>query len=91
MEGQQRKAKNRPPSAAFKRPVWIAGRRTTVSLEAAFWEALKEIATSKGISLYDFVSQIDRKRDLAHQNANLSSAIRVSVLTHYRILAKAKR
>lgn len=59
-----------------KRSVTIAGHRTSISLEDAFWAVLCRIAASRGRSVSDLVTQIDRKR-----SGNLSSAIRVFVLT----------
>jgi len=64
-----------------KRSLDIAGHRTSVSLEAPFWEALAEIASAREQSLAALVAEIDRARDPA---TNLSSAIRVFVLQHYR-------
>ena len=65
-----------------KRSVVIAGHKTSVSLEPEFWDALKEIASNRGIS----VNQIVRDVDTNHEG-NLSSAIRIFVLRHYRTLA----
>ncbi len=62
-----------------KHSVLIAGHRTSVSLEDAFWEALKEIAGHRRQSLNQLVAEIDQTR-----NAGLSGAIRVFVLEHYR-------
>jgi predicted DNA-binding ribbon-helix-helix protein len=59
-----------------KRSLTIAGHRTSVSLEASFWEALKRIAASEGCSLAALAARIDRERG----PANLSSALRVFVL-----------
>ncbi|MSP89475.1 MAG: aryl-sulfate sulfotransferase [Alphaproteobacteria bacterium] len=58
-----------------KRSVIIAGHKTSVSLEAAFWDALKSIARSRGCTINDLVAEIDGGR-----TGNLSSAIRVFVL-----------
>jgi len=58
-----------------KRSITIAGHRTSVSLEDAFWTALGRIAESRGCSVSHLVTQIDRER-----TGNLSSAIRVFVL-----------
>ena len=55
--------------------VIIAGHRTSVSIEDAFWAALKEIAAADGVSLNHLVTRIDEAR-----TGNLSSAIRVHVL-----------
>ena len=53
----------------------IAGHRTSVSLEDAFWRHLKELAKERGLSLSGLVAEIDRGRQ-----GNLSSALRVHVL-----------
>lgn len=58
-----------------KRSVVIAGHRTSVSLEDAFWEQLQGIARKRRLSVNALVESIDRERA-----ANLSSAIRVFVL-----------
>ena len=65
--------------AMRKRSVVIAGHRTSVSLETAFWSGLKEIAETRGISVNRLVETIDAAR-----GTNLSSAIRVFVLQCYK-------
>ncbi len=67
-------------SPVVKRSIVIAGHKTSVSLEDAFWQGLKEIAHSRRMTLSDLVSTIDSDR----QHGNLSSAIRLFVLDHYR-------
>ena len=67
------------PSEMRKRSVVIAGHRTSVSLENAFWHALKTIATGRGATVNQLVTEIDR-----HRTGNLSSAIRLFVLDSYR-------
>ena len=62
-----------------KRSVNIAGHRTSVSIEAPFWDALKEIAARERVSINDLIARIDSARD-----GNLSSAIRVYVLNTFR-------
>jgi predicted DNA-binding ribbon-helix-helix protein len=59
----------------------IAGHRTSVSLEDAFWDALREIAAAQGLALASLVARIDAAR----AGENLSSAIRVYVLEQMRI------
>jgi predicted DNA-binding ribbon-helix-helix protein len=66
--------------AVVKRSVVIAGHRTSISLEDAFWKSLKAIAKQRGETLSALVAEIDDKR----RGGNLSSAIRVFVLDHYR-------
>lgn len=58
-----------------KRSVTIAGHRTSVSLEDAFWVMLQQIAAARGQSIGDLITQIDRERA-----GNVSSAVRVFVL-----------
>ncbi len=70
-------------SQVVKRSIVIAGHKTSVSLEDAFWKGLKEIAATRNIPLSDLVSTIDNER----QHGNLSSAIRLFVLDHYRTQA----
>jgi predicted DNA-binding ribbon-helix-helix protein len=68
-------------SAIVKRSIVIAGHKTSVSLEDAFWEGLKEIAGERHTSLSDLVAAIDSAR----QQGNLSSAIRLFVLNFHRL------
>jgi predicted DNA-binding ribbon-helix-helix protein len=67
-------------SPVIKRSIVIAGHKTSVSLEDAFWKGLKDIADDRDVTLSDLVSSIDTDR----QHGNLSSAIRLFVLDHYR-------
>ena len=67
-------------SQVVKRSIVIAGHKTSVSLEDAFWNGLKEIAVSRNVALSDLVSSIDKER----KHGNLSSAIRLFVLDYYR-------
>jgi predicted DNA-binding ribbon-helix-helix protein len=66
-------------SPVVKRSIVIAGHKTSVSLEDAFWRGLKEIAIGRDKTLSDLVAEIDTER----QHGNLSSAIRLFVLDHY--------
>jgi predicted DNA-binding ribbon-helix-helix protein len=67
-------------SAVVKRSIVIAGHKTSVSLEQAFWSALKDIAAGRHTTLSALVRAIDGER----QQDNLSSAIRLFVLEHYQ-------
>ncbi len=60
----------------IKHSLTIAGHRTSISLEQAFWAALKSLASARGVALAALVAEIDALRG----EANLSSAIRVFVL-----------
>ncbi|MCB1548942.1 MAG: ribbon-helix-helix domain-containing protein [Hyphomicrobiaceae bacterium] len=68
-------------SAVVKRSVTIRGHRTSVSLERPFFEALQDIAAERDIALAALVAQVDAGRT---GEENLSSALRVFVLDHYR-------
>ncbi len=68
------------PSRPVKRSFSLSGHRTSISLEAAFWDALKEAAAVEGLSLAQLVGRID----LGRGAAGLSSAVRVWVLDYYR-------
>jgi len=61
----------------LKRSMVIAGHRTSISLEDIFWTTLKAMAAKRGQSIASLVARIDEGRG----SANLSSAIRVFVLT----------
>jgi predicted DNA-binding ribbon-helix-helix protein len=67
-------------SLVAKRSIVIDGHKTSVSLEDAFWRDLKNIAHSQQASLGDLVARIDGTRG----QGNLSSAIRLFVLEHFR-------
>jgi predicted DNA-binding ribbon-helix-helix protein len=69
-------------SPVVKRSIIIAGHKTSVSLEDAFWKGLKEIAGARGVILSEMVAAIDSGRN----HGNLSSALRLFVLDHYRNL-----
>ena len=59
-----------------KRSLVVAGHRTSVSLEEAFWRRLKGIAAELGLSVNALAARVDAARG----EANLSSALRVFVL-----------
>lgn len=63
-----------------KRSITVAGHRTSVSLEGAFWDGLVEIAAARGLSTAALIAEIDASR----RDCGLSSAIRLHVLDHFR-------
>jgi predicted DNA-binding ribbon-helix-helix protein len=63
-----------------KRSLTIAGHRTSITLEDAFWRELKAAAAEMGVSLTALASAIDAARG----PAGLSAAIRVFLLTRQR-------
>jgi predicted DNA-binding ribbon-helix-helix protein len=74
-------------SPVVKRSIVIAGHKTSVSLEDAFWKGLKEIADQRNVTLSDLVANIDSQR----RHGNLSSAIRLFVLDHYRSTSSVEK
>jgi predicted DNA-binding ribbon-helix-helix protein len=60
-------------AGVVKRSLVIAGHRTSISLEQAFWNALRALAERRSQSINALVAEIDAERE----GANLSSAIRV--------------
>lgn len=61
----------------MKRSLTLSGHRTSVTLEAPFWEEFRRIADGEGLSINALASRIDTARD---PEVSLSSAIRVHVL-----------
>jgi predicted DNA-binding ribbon-helix-helix protein len=70
-------------SRVLKRNTRINGLQTCVSVEDAFWAGLKSIADVQGIPINQLVATIDKDRR-ERRYLNLSSAIRLFVLDHYR-------
>jgi predicted DNA-binding ribbon-helix-helix protein len=69
------------PTKNSKRSVTIEGHRTSISLEAEFWQALNEIAAEKQRPLARLIGEVDKREG---RDKNLSSALRLFVLAHYR-------
>jgi len=67
-------------SAVIKRSVVVGRHKTSISLEDAFWRHLGEIARAQGWTISKLIEAIDNKREYG----NLSSAIRLFVLEHFR-------
>jgi predicted DNA-binding ribbon-helix-helix protein len=67
-------------SPVVKRGVVVRGVRTSATLEQAFWDGLKEIAHERGVTVKDLVAKIEAARECP----NMSSAIRLFVLAHFR-------
>lgn len=64
-----------------KHSLTLRGHRTSVSLEQAFWQAFRDIAAARGVTLNALAAQIDSGRS---GDEGLASAIRVFILHHYR-------
>src|SRR5262245_4613653 len=69
-----------PPSALTIRNIVVAGHRTSVRLEPVMWEALRDIARDRDISVNELVTEIDRHRGAP----SLTAAIRVYIVDFYR-------
>ena len=67
-----------------KYSVNIKGHRTSISLEAPFWDELTRIAQQRNISVASLITEIDKQR-----NGGLSSAIRVFILAELKQNAAA--
>jgi predicted DNA-binding ribbon-helix-helix protein len=69
-----------PPSSLAIRNVVVAGHRTSVRLEPLMWEALREIARKRDVTLNDLVTEIAGRREAS----SLTAAIRVYIVDFYR-------
>ena len=70
-------------SLIVKRSIVVAGHKTSVTLEDAYWKSLKEIASGRNMTVSSLVTAVDSERP----QSNLSSAIRLFVFDFYRNLA----
>jgi predicted DNA-binding ribbon-helix-helix protein len=61
-----------------KRSLSLAGHRTSVALEPAFWHALEQAASREGVSLAALVRRIDEARQ--DPSVPLASALRLHAL-----------
>lgn len=66
-----------PLSGLIKRSFSLAGHRTSVALEAVFWDVLHAVADSRGTSLAGLVASVDVTRD---GTTPLASSLRVLAL-----------
>jgi len=70
-----------PDGRPVKRSLTLRGHRTSVSLEEAFWQALREIARAEGRPLAALAAEIDSARG---PETGLATALRLHVLRHFR-------
>lgn len=68
-----------PRRLSQKHSITVKGHRTSITLEQAFWDSLKEIAAEKKISISHLITEID-----TDEPENLSSALRVYILHYYK-------
>jgi len=66
-------------STLINRNVTVAGRRTSMRLEPAMWDALQQICHREGKTLNQLVTEIDRQR----VESSLTAAIRVYLLQYF--------
>jgi predicted DNA-binding ribbon-helix-helix protein len=73
----------RSASTLVNRNVTVGGRRTSMRLEPAMWEALQQVCSREGKSLNELVTEIDRQRS----ESSLTAAIRVYLLRYFSAAA----
>lgn len=74
-------------SLLVRKTIYIGHRKSAVYVESPFWESLREIAATDGVTLTELLTRIAQDR----RTPNLSSAIRLFILHHYVTLAKQKK
>ncbi len=78
MAGLRRSGGKRPVTARpEKRSLTLHGHRTSVSLEAAFWQAFRDLAARRGMTLNALAAEID---DARAADCGLATAIRLAIL-----------
>jgi predicted DNA-binding ribbon-helix-helix protein len=80
MPAGDRHATMRRNTRPLKRSFAIKGHRTSISMEAPFWEALQQAAALESSTLSGLIASIDATRG----DAGLSSAVRVWILDYFR-------
>lgn len=73
----------RTASTLVSRNVTVAGHRTSIRLEPAMWEALREICARECLSLSAIATAVGRGRS----ELSLTAAIRVHVLGYFQAAA----
>ena len=86
MKAPERAPADDDPGKMRKHSLVIAGHRTSISLETAFWDVLRDLARQKRVSVATLAAEIDQKRG----DANLSSALRVHLLQVFKDRASGK-
>ena len=79
-----RKKRRYQTSPVVKRSVNLARHKTSVSLENQFWEGLRAIAHKRNIPVAALIEQIDNNRT----GSNLSSSIRLFVLSYFKTVSR---
>ena len=80
---RDRRIDDSSPSSLAIHNIVVAGHRTSVRLEPVMWEALRDIAAQRRLSVHDLVTAIDLQRS----ESSLTAAIRVYIVNFYRSAA----
>ena len=67
------------------RNIVVAGRRTSMKLEPAMWDALHEICTRERVSLHEICTTVAQR----HGRSSLTAAMRAFILGYFRSAATA--
>ncbi len=70
-------------STLVNRNVTVGGRRTSLRLEPAMWDALEEICQREEMSQHELCAMIDERR----RASSLTAAIRVFIVNYFRAAA----
>jgi predicted DNA-binding ribbon-helix-helix protein len=70
-----------PPA---KRSVTIAGHQTSISLEPAFWAALRQAAAEEALPINALIARIDGERTAVEDPPGLAAAIRLWLFARRR-------
>jgi predicted DNA-binding ribbon-helix-helix protein len=73
----------RQRSSLVPRNVVVDGRRTSVRLERAMWDAFNEILAREGMSAAELVTAVERGR----KASTLTAEIRVHIMHYFRLAA----
>src|ERR1700761_3749518 len=80
---EQKNVRDSGYSTLINRNVTVAGRRTSVRLEQAMWDALEEICRREGKVMNRLVTELDETR----QESSLTAAIRVTIMLYFKTAA----
>ena len=70
----------------ISRNVTINGRRTSLRLEQALWDALSDICKNEGLTVHNLISSVDYRR----HDVSRTSAVRTFIVTYLHTLATEK-
>jgi predicted DNA-binding ribbon-helix-helix protein len=67
----------------MRRNVFVSGRRTSIRLEPAMWDAFEELCRREGRTLHAVCSQVEENRG----EQSLTRALRIHILSYFRSAA----